>query len=558
MADTRNKSIEALREYLAGQDCSAIIIPTNDPHFGEYTPDHYKTREWLSGFTGSAGVLVVCMKSAALWTDSRYFIQAEEELAGTEIKLMKQGLEDTPSVEQWIKTQLEDEDDIVAIDQNLFTYEQYAKLVDELHPHTAVLVEDPFNELWEQRPDLKFNSIMNLDEKYTGESVSSKHTRITAAIALDHPYAYIITALDEIAWLCNIRGCDIEYNPVALAYAVLSEEKIDLFIMQEKLEPAAMSSLSSQGINFYPYEDFTSYLSKLPANTIRIFSRNMISAKNYLAATENLNHYSPVNLLMKDPVEGGLVNIFKAQKNEVELEGFRRANKEDAKAWEKLFAYIYENLPKGITEYDVAKKLEEFRSECPDYRGESFSAIVAYGPNAAIVHYSCKKESAAVLEPKGFLLIDAGAHYLYGTTDTTRTIALGELSQEEKDDYALVLKGMRQLSEAKFLKGTPGSSLDILARGPIMTTGKVYLHGTGHGIGHYLNVHEGPQSIRKEWNPITLMPGMVLSNEPAVYVEGKYGIRIENTIVVKPYIKNEGQEFYEFETISCVSKEDLN
>lgn len=547
----RKQAIEDLRNYLREQDCSAIIIPSNDPHFGEYIPDHYKSRAWISGFDGSAGTVVITLDKAALWTDSRYFIAAASALEGSSIELMKMGIEGTPTISQWLKSVL-DEDSIVAVDEDLFTYSEYQKLVDELSPCTVTMVEDPFSSIWKDRPLLEFNDIMLLEEKYAGESVSSKLERFRETLDYPLPYAYIITELDEIAWLFNIRGKDIEYNPVVLSYAVILPEKAVLFLRQDRLPDKAMSYLNSQGVEVEDYEQFTSYLRSLPKNHIRIFSRNRITAKNYFAALENVYETPQFSSVQPDPVEGGAINMMKARKNPVELEGFRKAYEQDAIAWRKLLDYISENKDKGITEYQVALKLIEFRSECPDYMGESFALIVAYASNAAIVHYEPSESSSRVIEPKGMLLIDTGAHYLYGTTDTTRTIPLGELTQEEKDDYTLVLKGMVDLSMARFLKGTRGAQLDILARGPVMTRAKVYLHGTGHGIGHFLNVHEGPQSIRKEDNPVPLMPGMVMSNEPGVYVEGRYGIRHENTIVVSEFVKTDMAEFYQFETLTKV------
>lgn len=547
----RKQAIEDLRNYLREQDCSAIIIPSNDPHFGEYIPDHYKSRAWISGFDGSAGTVVITLDKAALWTDSRYFIAAASALEGSSIELMKMGIDGTPTISQWLKSVL-DEDSIVAIDEDLFTYSEYQKLVDELSPCTVTMVEDPFSSIWKGRPLLEFNDIMLLDEKYAGESVSSKLERFRETLDYPLPYAYIITELDETAWLFNIRGKDIEYNPVVLSYAVILPEKAVLFLRQDRLPDKAMSYLNSQGVEVEDYEQFTSYLRSLPKNHIRIFSRNRITARNYFAALENVYETPQFSSLQPDPVEGGTINMMKARKNPVELEGFRKAYEQDGIAWRKLLDYISENKDKGITEYQVALKLIEFRSECPDYMGESFAPIVAYASNAAIVHYEPSESCSSVIGPKGMLLIDTGAHYLYGTTDTTRTIPLGELTQEEKDDYTLVLKGMVDLSMARFLKGTRGAQLDILARGPVMTRAKVYLHGTGHGIGHFLNVHEGPQSIRKEDNPVPLMPGMVMSNEPGVYVEGRYGIRHENTIVVREFVKTDMAEFYQFETLTKV------
>lgn len=548
----RRDAIDSLRLYMGREDISAMIIPSNDPHFGEYIPDHYKCREWLSCFTGSAGTLVVTGESAALWTDSRYFVQAERELEGTGILLMKMKMEGTPSINEWIRENVEPEG-VVAIDENLFTYQEYESMVDDLSPMNVAMIEDPFTSIWSGRPELEFHTMELMPESISGESVSSKHRRLCDLIGGDYPFAYIITALDEIAWLCNIRGTDVEYNPLPLSYAVVTGEKIVLFAAEEKFTSDALGYLFGQGVEIRPYGTFTKYLQNLDKGYVRIFSSNKVTARNYLAA------YAPA--IISDPTMGGTLNMMKSVKNSVELDGFRKACEVDSVAWGKLLDYLKVNIIDKseeeyalapLTEYDVAEKLIEFRKESPDYRGESFEPIVAYGPNGALPHYSATKGCCSLIEKRGFLLIDSGAQYIYGTTDTTRTIAMGPLTSEERGDYTAVLKGMVDLSMAKFPKGTRGAQLDILARGPVFQRGKKYLHGTGHGIGHYLCVHEGPQSIRMEENPVQLHPGMVLSNEPAVYVEGSHGIRIENTIVVSPWESNGSGEYYCFETITKI------
>lgn len=542
----RKGPIMALRSYMRKEELSALIVPSNDPHFGEYIPDHYKCREWLSNFTGSAGTLVVTLDKAALWTDSRYFVQAENELSGSGIELMKMKVEGTPSISQWILSNLE-EDGIVAIDENLFTYQEYCSWVDELSPLNVTMIEDPFDEIWNERPVLEFHPIEPLDVSISGESTSSKHKRLVEQIALPYPFVYIISALDEIAWLCNIRGRDVEYNPLVISYAVVTPERVELFVNPEAVTPQAEQHLFAQGVVIRDYNSFSNYLSQIDKSVIKIFSSNRVTAKHYLS----------VENILPDLTTGGTLNLMKSQKNEIELAGFRKACEEDSLAWKKLLEYIRANIldkseeeysASPVTEYQLAMKLIEFRKESPDYRGESFEPIVAYGANAALPHYSATEDNSAVIMKKGLLLIDTGAHYAYGTTDTTRTIPMGPLTQEEREDYTAVLKGMVRLSMAKFPKGTRGAQLDILARGCVFERGKIYLHGTGHGIGHYLCVHEGPQSIRMEENPVALLPGMVLSNEPAIYQEGSHGIRIENTIVVS--VNEMG--YQEFDTITKV------
>ena len=547
----RRGAIISLRTLMERKGISAMIIPSNDPHFGEYIPDHYKCREWLSCFTGSAGTLVVTGQSAALWTDSRYFVQADKELAGTGILLMKLKIAGTPSIPEWIKSELP-EGGTVAIDEDLFTYSEYKGYLSALDPLKVEMISDPFDEIWEGRPSLEFHSVECMPESVSGESVISKRERLCAALGVGTPFAYVVTALDEIAWLCNIRGCDVEYNPLVIAYAIVTTDKITLFGCVDMFPEQVKSYLRSQNVEIVGYSSFTDALKGLGDDVVKIFSSDQATAKNYMAAGPNI---------LPDPTTGGTLNLMKAKKNSVELDGFRRACAEDAKAWKKLLEYLRVNIVEKdpqeyilnpLTEYDIAEKLIEFRRESEDYRGESFEPIVAYAANGALPHYTATKESCSVIRQRGFLLIDSGAQYTYGTTDTTRTIPMGPLTQEEMEDYTAVLKGMTDLSMARFPQGTRGAQLDILARGPLFSRGKKYLHGTGHGIGHYLCVHEGPQSIRMEENPVHLYPGMVLSNEPAVYVEGSHGIRIENTIVVSPWKVGDDGEYYEFETITQI------
>ena len=547
----RRGAIISLRTLMERKGISAMIIPSNDPHFGEYIPDHYKCREWLSCFTGSAGTLVVTGHSAALWTDSRYFVQADKELAGTGILLMKLKIAGTPSIPEWIKSELP-EGGTVAIDEDLFTYSEYKGYLSALDPLKVEMISDPFDEIWEGRPSLEFHSVECMPESVSGESVISKRERLCEALGVGTPFAYVVTALDEIAWLCNIRGCDVEYNPLVIAYAIVTTDKITLFGCVDMFPEQVKSYLRSQNVEIVGYSSFTDTLKGLGDDVVKIFSSDQATAKNYMAAGPNI---------LPDPTTGGTLNLMKAKKNSVELDGFRRACAEDAKAWKKLLEYLRVNIVEKdpqeyilnpLTEYDIAEKLIEFRRESEDYRGESFEPIVAYAANGALPHYTATKESYSVIRQKGFLLIDSGAQYTYGTTDTTRTIPMGPLTQEEMEDYTAVLKGMTDLSMARFPQGTRGAQLDILARGPLFSRGKKYLHGTGHGIGHYLCVHEGPQSIRMEENPVHLYPGMVLSNEPAVYVEGSHGIRIENTLVLSPWKVGDDGEYYEFETITQI------
>lgn len=536
--------IDALRRCLSQQGLSAIVIPSNDPHFGEYVPDYYKTIEWLTGFTGESATLVVTLDDAALWLDSRFFVSGAAELEGTGVRMMKLKVEGTPSITGWLSETLSCGDS-VALDKDLFTYNEYLSYTQALPTLCITLIDDVFGTVRSDRPARVFNAVTVLDESVTGESVRSKHARIVEKIGSASRFAYIITSLDESAWLLNIRGTDIEYNPLAQCYTVVTADSVDLFANLEGISQKGREQLEGQGVVLHRYDEFELFLTNLPASYDRIFSSGRISSRNYLAAMTCGKIHPDTSLC-------STVAMMKAVKNPVEIEGFRKAYLEDAKAQTKLYRWIYDNIENHITEYDVVRKLIEFRSESPDYLGESFQPIVAYGANAAQPHYAPTEMCHSEIKPEGFLLIDSGGQYTYGTTDTTRTLPVGPLTQEQIDDYTAVLKGMIDLSMAKFCKGTRGAQLDILARGPVMARGKMYWHGTGHGIGSHLCVHEGPQSIRMEENPVALLPGMVISNEPAIYVEGGYGIRHENTILVKPDMTNRYGEFYAFETVTLL------
>lgn len=542
----RSQSLSKLRKYLAENELSAIIIPSNDNHFGEYIQSRFKVREWLTGFTGSAGTLVVTKESSALWTDSRYFVQAQEQLSGSETELMKMKMEGTPSISQWLLSTLSPSD-TVALDRDLFTYMEYIEYQSNLSPIDVELIDDPFDEIWEDRCELNFNTIELLDESITGESVQSKYRRLKEKLSSKGDFAYIVSLCDEIAWFFNLRGSDIEYNPLFCSYAVITNDGINLFCSIESLTDEACDYLSAQNVELHNYSEFTEFLEELHDSYVRIFSSNKVTAKNFICSTETGAEAS------SDLVIGGTISSMKAVKNSVELSGFQKAFMLDGLAWTKFLYFIdTEKDISQFSEYQLAELLKKYRSECDDYVGESFHPIVAFGANGALPHYSPNANSDVKISGDNFLLIDTGAQYPFGTTDTTRTIPIGELSQEQREDYTMILKGMIALTQATFIKGTRGSQLDILARGPIMQRGKLYMHGTGHGIGHYLCVHEGPQSIRMEENPVPLQPGMVISNEPGVYLPDRYGIRIENVITVTPSLQTEHGEFYAFETLTVV------
>lgn len=539
---------ENIRKELADLGCSAIIIPTNDPHFGEYTQDYYKTREWYSGFTGSAGTLVVTLNEAALWTDSRYFVQATKQLSGSGVKLMKLKMPETPTIAGWIQAQYPQGAN-VAFDKSLFSYADYLSLVKELAPCKVVLIDDFISKVWRDRPALQFNTIEYLPVEYSGEETKSKYNRVVKALGTESvPFVHVVSACDEVAWFCNIRGTDIEFNPLAQSYLILTHEGIHLFVNIPSLSAPAKEALLRNGVELHPYQSFERFLLEIPPHFVRICAAQKITVRDYQA----LDVAGAV--FRNDATLGGTINYLKSIKNETELAGFKRAFVTDGIAWCKLLKYIGENVAAGVAldEYSIGEKLIEFRKQAPEYRGESFEPIVAFGAAAALPHYSATALNSQKIGGDNFLLMDTGAQYLFGTTDTTRTIPVGKPTDKQKRDYTLVLKGLIDLSVAKFPRGTRGSQLDILARGPLFNEGLMYFHGTCHGIGHYLCVHEGPQSVRMEENPVTLAPGMVISNEPAIYFEGEYGIRIENVMAVECWKTTQFNDFYQFNTFTLV------
>lgn len=552
--------MDAVRTMLADKGADAVIIPSNDCHFGEYVPDSFKVREWLSGFDGSAGTLVVTARKAALWTDSRYFIQAARQLEGSDIELMKLKVAGTPSIAQWLHSQ---NVSAVIVDGDLFSRQEFVSLTRTLAPASLTAVGDPFRDIWTDRPAIVSKPIVNMPESISGASVVDKRRAVASRLGCEAPFAYIVNACDEIMWLCNIRGEDIEYNPVALSYLVMTEDCIHLFCHLDSLAAQARAYLEGQDVVLHEYGSFREFLRAIPADTMRICQSSSINVNNWNAAFETVGSGQVESRFMEDPTAGGSIAWLRSRKNKVELAGFRNAFINDGIAWVKLLMFIDDNVHSGkLNEYMLAEKLKAFRRECPDYLGESFEPIVAYNANAASAHYSVTSDAdAAKIQPYGFLLMDTGAHYPYGTTDTTRTLMLSDrvdftgrsdrLLQQMKDDYTLVLKGMIDLATAVFPAGTRGSQLDILARGPMYPTGKMYYHGTSHGIGHHLCVHEAPQ-IRMEESPLVIDEGMVLSDEPAIYIEGQYGIRTENVINCVPYKETPYGRFQRFDTMTLV------
>lgn len=510
--------LQALRKWMQRHQIEAFIVPSNDPHFSEYVAPHWGCRAWISGFDGSAGTVVVTLTQAALWTDSRYFLQAENQLRGSGIELQRVGLDGTPTITEWLSRNRVTR---VEVDGLLFSKAAYDRLSGELSGQGVALVctEDPFDIIWRDRPGLPTAPAMLLDEKYSGESADSKLKRIRQASS---DGVRIIAMLDEIAWTLNIRGRDIEYNPLVISYLSIEPERVLLFADPAKF-PKELPQL--KGFNIRPYSEFEDYLETLGGKTVVVNPNGL-----------DYTHYSQLvasgAILHEEPTPYGLVAAMKAVKNPTEIEGFRQALVKDGVALVRFEMWLEKAIGSNPSELEIAKKLHSFRLKGDEFQGESFETIAGYGPHGAIVHYNVTPESAIPAGTENFLLIDSGGQYLSGTTDITRTYHFGEPAPEQKRAYTAVLRGMIDLCAARFPVGTRGVQLDVLARRYLWEMGENYLHGTGHGVGHFLCVHEGPQSIRMNENPVVLQPGMVQSCEPGLYLTGKYGIRIENLTAV--------------------------
>ena len=533
--------LASLRKVMKQNGISATIIPGTDPHGSEYLPNKWKERTWISGFNGSAGTAVVTLEKAALWTDSRYFIQAEDQLKDTTFELMKMKMPETPSINDWIIQQLND-GDVVGLNPQMFSHNAFLENYNDFtFNNINVKSLDLIDEAWQNRADLPQNPIFLFDVKYAGKSASEKIAEVRKEMKQAKTNVYIMNSLDEIAWLYNIRGNDVNFNPLAISYAAIDTEKAYLFIDEKKVSEEIKISLKEQGVEIKDYLDIYSYLENL-SNEAHVFvDGNRINQSLF----ETIPTTSTVKLATS------IVTNLKTIKNETELEGFRNAMVKDGVALTKFFIWLEENVAQNnIDEVTISEKLIEFRATQENFKGPSFGTICGYADHGAMNHYSATPETAYKIGTDKMLLIDSGAQFLEGTTDITRTLILGEPTQQQKTDYTLVLKGNIALSQAVFPANTRGSQIDVLARKALWENGLNFGHGTGHGVGHYLCVHEGPQSIRMEENAVTLKPGMILSNEPGLYRDGEYGIRIENLIVVKPLVTTEFGEFYNFETIT--------
>ena len=537
-----SERIARLREELRREHLSAFIFPTSDPHNSEYTAEHWKGREWISGFNGSAGTAVVTLDKAALWTDSRYFIAAEEQLQGTEFQLMKLKVEGTPSIAEWLGRELKDAaDKAVGIDGMVNSTNSIKELISDLRTQGGITLRtnfDPLERIWQDRPAIPENPVVIHPLEYAGEPTREKLVRIRKALREKHADGMLMAALDDIAWTLNLRGSDVHCSPVFVSYLLISTTEVTLYINKVKLTPEVMSYLQAEGVGVKPYNQVKQGLKDYFEYNILLDGNEVNYTLYKTVAREIVDASSPVPLM-------------KAVKNEREIAGFRSAMLKDGIAMVKFLKWLKPAVEAGgQTEISVERKLTALKAEQPLFRGLSFDTIVGYEEHGAIVHYEAIPETDTTLHPKGLLLIDSGTQYQDGTTDVTRTIALGPLTEEQKRVYTLVLKGHIDLQLLHFPDGASGTQLDAIARRPLWQAGMNFLHGTGHGVGCYLNCHEGPHQIRMEWIPARLQAGMTVTDEPGVYLGGRFGVRIENTLLVVPAEETECGRFLGFETLT--------
>ena len=541
MKESITERIGRLRQCLRKQSLSAFIIPSTDPHSGEYVPDHWKTREWISGFTGSAGTAVITLDDAALWTDSRYFLQAADQLEGTGISLMKDRLPDTPSIPEWLGRILSP-GAVVGVDGWVNTIGETQALRDALTREGLSLCTDfdPVGTLWNDRPTLPDTPVTIHPLEYAGVACHEKVDAIRKKLVACGAEGILLSTLDDIAWTLNLRGSDVHCNPVFVSYLLLTVHECILYVRPDKLTPEVKTYLAQEGVDTEAYEDLTEDLHDYPYATLCLDP-----GRTNEAVRQAVNPLTRI-LLAESPVP-----LMKAVKNEAEIRGFHAAMLRDGVAMVKFLKWLEEAVPAGNeTEMSIDRKLYALRAEQPLFRGISFDTIAGYKEHGAIVHYEATPETDKPLAPEGLLLLDSGAQYADGTTDITRTIALGATTDDERRDYTLVLKGHIGLTRACFPQGTCGTQLDVLAREAMWREGANFLHGTGHGVGAYLNVHEGPHQIRMNHVPTPLCPGMTVTDEPGIYRAGRYGIRTENTLLVVPYRETEFGAFYTFEPLT--------
>lgn len=540
-----NQRLEKLREVMRREHLSAFIFASTDAHQSEYVADHWQGRAWISGFNGSAGTAVVTMYSAALWTDSRYFIAAEEQLRGTEFQLMKLKVEGTPTISDWIASELsqnEDECREVGLDGMVNSYNDTMALISDLRKAGGITVRtnfDPLEQIWMNRPAIPENPVEIQSLNFAGETVDDKIQRIRKALREHHADGILVSALDDIAWTLNLRGTDVHCNPVFVSYLLISSDQVSLFVNLKKISSEVKAYLDEHGISLFDYnqveeglESYADYNLLLDGDETSFCLWKSVKCQEIIAA--------------KSPIP-----VMKAVKNATEIEGYHRAMLRDGVAMVKFLKWLKPAVEAGgQTEMSIDKKLTSLRAEQNLFRDISFDTIAGYQAHGAIVHYEATPETDAPLLPEGLILIDSGAQYQDGTTDITRTIALGPVTEEMKHVYTLVLKGHIQLELAKFPDGASGTQIDALSRECMWREGYNFLHGTGHGVGSYLNVHEGPHQIRMEWKPTPLRAGMTVTDEPGLYLKGKFGVRIENTLLIKDFVETTFGKFLQMESLT--------
>ena len=537
-----NQRLESLREVMRREHLSAFIFPSTDAHQSEYVADHWQGRTWISGFNGSAGTAVVTMKSAALWTDSRYFLAAEEQLKGTEFQLMKLKIEGTPTISDWLAQELQGENAEVGLDGMVNSYHETMGLIADLRKSGGITVRtnfDPLGLIWTDRPAIPANPVEIQPMEFAGESVASKISRIRTALRQRHADGMLISALDDIAWTLNLRGTDVHCVPVFVSYLLISSQQVSLYVDSAKINDEVKAYLTENGISLYPYNKVAEGLERY-------------SEYNILLDGDETSYFLWKTVKCQEIIAGkSPIPAMKAQKNDREIAGFRQAMLRDGVAMVKFLRWLKPAVEAGgQTEISIDRKLTSLRAEQHLFRDISFDTIAGYQAHGAIVHYEATPETDVALKPEGLILIDSGAQYQDGTTDITRTIALGPVTEEMKHVYTLVLKGHIQLELAKFPDGASGTQLDALARECMWREGYNYLHGTGHGVGSYLSVHEGPHQIRMEWKPTPLRAGMTVTDEPGLYLSGKFGVRIENTLLIKDYQTTEFGKFLQMESLT--------
>ena len=537
-----NQRLESLREVMRREHLSAFIFPSTDAHQSEYVADHWQGRTWISGFNGSAGTAVVTMKSAALWTDSRYFLAAEEQLKGTEFQLMKLKIEGTPTISEWLAQELQGENAEVGLDGMVNSYHETMGLIADLRKSGGITVRtnfDPLGLIWTDRPAIPANPVEIQPMEFAGESVASKISRIRTALRQRHADGLLISALDDIAWTLNLSGTDVHCVPVFVSYLLISSQQVSLYVDSAKINDEVKAYLTENGISLYPYNKVAEGLERY-------------SEYNILLDGDETSYFLWKTVKCQEIIAGkSPIPAMKAQKNDREIAGFRQAMLRDGVAMVKFLRWLKPAVEAGgQTEISIDRKLTSLRAEQHLFRDISFDTIAGYQAHGAIVHYEATPETDVALKPEGLILIDSGAQYQDGTTDITRTIALGPVTEEMKHVYTLVLKGHIQLELAKFPDGASGTQLDALVRECMWREGYNYLHGTGHGVGSYLSVHEGPHQIRMEWKPTPLRAGMTVTDEPGLYLSGKFGVRIENTLLIKDYQTTEFGKFLQIESLT--------